>query len=127
MPREVFVVEHKKDKSGWLVIILGAAFVAFWKLVILFAICIGLFYICKWLKVAIDNHKDRCISRQAARRLRDEMIAQRASYENRLAMAGDPVGIHGVYDPYTMPLTKPVFDYQPVYYNDYDDGLKDWK
>lgn len=71
------------------------------------------------LFVLWQAHKDRIISRQAA-------IALRAEYENMMALNGDPVGIYGRYDPVTMPATKPSI--LPGYsFDDYDDGLKEWK
>ena len=49
----------------------------------------------------------------------DEIVRMRADLQNRLAQAGDPAGVYGEYDAYTMPVTRP--------YVDFDDGLRGWK
>jgi len=118
--KEYILVERKKDKSGWLVLLGAAFFVAFWKwvLVSLIGYCIGLAIRKAWR--LYQAHKDKMISRQAS-------IAMRADHENQLAMAGDPVGIYGRYDAVTMPMTYPLPPAVRVGWDDFDDGFKDWK
>lgn len=129
MAKQVFVVEEQKDRSGWAIIFVAAALIAFWKWIVvtamfaLFMVIIRLFY--RYLK----EREDRRISRDAA-------IAVRADYQNQLVMAGDPLGIEGEYPASTMPLTSYQMceedctgNYNRHYHmnlDDHNDGLKEW-
>lgn len=51
----------------------------------------------------------------------DAGLAWRADAQADALRRGDPYGLYGDYPAYTMPLTRP----EP--YQDYDDGLTEWK
>lgn len=123
MTRHVYIVEEKKDRSGWLVLVGAAVLVAFWQ-VIFWAIAGFVIYKAgHWLYEKWRENQDARLSRQEALRLRCE-------YENQL---WQEAGIYeGQYAGATMPITQAQFDelivptlYIP--YSDYNDGLKEWK
>ena len=117
--KEYILVERKKDKSGWLVLLGAAFFVAFWKWVLVSLVWFGIGLLAHKLWKMWRAHKDKMLSRRAS-------IAMRADHENQLAMAGDPVGIYGRYDAATMPITN--YSILPGYsFDNFDDGLKEWK
>jgi hypothetical protein len=116
MSREVYVVDKRKDKSGWWVILLAAVLIAYWKVIL---------WGCLFAAIAYATYK----AYQAYQRLVAEhemynaAIAARADYENAEYLANGI--IEGQYPAATMPISER-FTYQPIYY-DHDDGLKDWK
>jgi hypothetical protein len=118
MSREVFVVERRKDRSGWWIILIAAALIAYWKALIFACMIAGVYWLVRKGMAIEQARYDRKISRDAAKALR-------CDYENMMAMAGDPIGVYGDYTPPTMPMTG--FNYQPLYYDNHDDGLRDWK
>jgi hypothetical protein len=121
MSKEVFVIERRKDRSGWLVILAAAAIVTLWKWMLFAGVIVGLCYLIGRAKRAWDSHRDRVESRNAA-------IAMRADFEHQLSLRGDPVGVYGQYPAATMPITRPmIVPNRPIQLDDYDDGLRNWK
>jgi hypothetical protein len=57
--------------------------------------------------------------RNDKKRVNDTMIGIDADHQNLLYLQGDPVGVYGNYDAYTMPMTKDILD-------DHDDGMQQW-
>jgi hypothetical protein len=134
MSKEVFVIERRKDRSGWLVILAAAAIVTLWKWMLLAGVIVGLCYLVRRAKRAWDANRERIESRNAS-------IAMRADFEHQLSLRGDPVGMYGQYPAATMPFfpewpkvyhhdgttSMMVVPNKPIQLDDYNDGLKDWK
>lgn len=125
MSKEVYVVEHHKDRSGWWTILAAAAIMALWQWFLFAGVVVCIAWLARRGWLAYQEHRTRKFSRDAA-------IALRADHEHQMALAGDPLGIYGQYTPATMPITsvgiraahmKPMV----AEFIDYDDGLKDWE
>jgi hypothetical protein len=110
MSKQVYVVDKRRN-DGWWTILAAALIIVFIKELLLVA-CIAAS--CWAIYMMIRSHREA----KAARMLDEAIISKRADYENMLAIQGDPAGVYGQYDAYTMPVTKP--------YGDYDDGLRSW-
>jgi hypothetical protein len=125
MTRQVLTIETHKDRSGWGVILVAAVAMACQKFIILVAV----FALCFWagwkLYQTYADHRGVKIARDAA-------LARSADYQNRLAIAGDPLGYEGDYPCATMPITREqmTIKWDPTFHfnlDDYDDGLRAWK
>lgn len=106
MTKRRFVIEERKDPSGWWIVLAAAILIAFWKVFLVAIVVAGLI----WLLLKQSERK----------RVNNALLSMHADHQNILAAYGDPVGTYGEYDAYTMPLTKPMYDM-------YDDGMRDWK
>lgn len=105
MSKRTFVVEERSStRTGWLVILMAAVLIVFWKvLLITAAIAVAIWLSIKYAKWQIA-HND-------AKALELEEIAMRADEEHmRYLSEGD---IYGQYQPTTMPM-------EPVEWYDYD-------
>lgn len=114
-------------KDGYIVLLAASVIVAYTREVITIVVIAGLTYIVYRMIQERKRHKDLKLVNEA-------WIGLRADHENMLAMQGDPAGVYGAYDAYTMPLTREMYDsiqtvpqVWPTEYIDYNDGLKDWK
>lgn len=114
MAKQIYVVEERKDRSGIAVIILAAAFIAYWKVAVFMAIMLAIY----WL---VSNAFKKPVPVSRNETARKTALALRADYENMLAHRGDPVGTYGSYEPVTMPITM------PLAYSEWDDGMREWQ
>ena len=113
MSSKVYVVEEKPDKTGWLIILLGAIFIAFWKLCLAFFIGVVIYHTFRLLRNAHKRAKDRHLSRREALRLRAEA-------ENRDYLRA------GIYEGQYAGATIPMTGFR-MNLDNYNDGLVGWK
>lgn len=109
-----FVIEERKDPSGWWIVLAAAIFIAFWKVLLVAVIVVGLI----WL--LLKKRKEQSDYKQ----VNDAWLSMQADHQNMLYQQGDPMGTYGRFDPITIPNTMPQV---PRDWYDYDDGLRGWK
>lgn len=58
-------------------------------------------------------------SSKAVSMVNEAAVAMEADHENMMYAQGDPVGVYGKYDAYTIPMTRDILD-------NHDDGMDQW-
>ena len=101
MAKTVYVVEQRKDRSEWLIILAAAAMIAFWKYILLAAICMAV----SWLLVHAYLKLRKIKFKVKAKKERAWMDAPTKIITEGLRVWGNP----------------------EHYLNDYDDGLRQWQ
>lgn len=103
MSRRVYIVD-KRHNDGWWTILAAGAILAYGQQIGIIAITIAIPIIIAWVMSRyVQARKDI----NAAKEANEAAIRMRADHENMLANMGDPAGVHGGYDAYTMPMTMP--------------------
>ena len=101
MAKTVYVVDQRKDRSEWLVILAAGAMIVFWKYILLVAICMAV----SWLLVQTYLKISEIKFERKVKQERAWMDAPTKLITEGLRVWGNP----------------------EHYLNDYDDGLRQWQ
>jgi hypothetical protein len=95
--KKIYVIEEKKDRSGWWVILVAGLLIAYWKVALAVALAIvGVYLILQFIKGEQ--------ARRDYKRVNDAMLSMEADHQNMMYLQeGD---IYGRYQPVTMPITS---------------------
>lgn len=118
MAKRIYVEESShSNKVGWV----GLAVISISIVYSNQILAIGIMSLIVAIIVAVVVHL--VLSREAEQwkeLMLHEQLSVDADIQNELWANGDPAGMYGRYDAYTMPLTENILD-------NYNDGLKEWR
>lgn len=112
MARRVYVKRNSRSED-WAALFVVAIAVVYAQQLLVLAFII----VCTWALLKYLQHREQVKMRRMANNM---MISLEADHQDMLAQQGDPAGVYGRYDAYTMPLTRDILD-------NYDDGLRGWR
>jgi len=113
MARRIYVERNSRTEDGCALIVIAFA-VFYGKELLILGTAIAITWL--FLKYLKNREQNRIL-----RHVNDVGLAMEADHQNMLALQGDPAGIYGRYDAYTLPMTT------QINLDDYNDGLREWR
>jgi hypothetical protein len=106
-------VEETSRSEDWLALIVVVVAVVYGKAFLALMLFLGI----AWLGIKFFQRREE----NKIRRMVNELaLSMEADHQNMLHNQGDPAGMYGHYDAYTMPMTRSILD-------DHDDGMDNWR
>lgn len=105
MSRKVYVVEQRKDRSGWLVTLAAAAMIAWWKYILIAALVVTFLVAIIWLTHKMAPGLKRIPAKKRVKKQRALMDAPTQLITEGMRVWGNP----------------------EHYLDNYDDGMRGWR
>lgn len=106
MASRTYVVKTRRGES-WLILLIAGFIIAFSKEIFVFGV---VFVFALLILKHLESRRQNKQRSKDLRMVNEAAISMEADYQNMLAQQGDPVGVYGKYDAYTMPLTRPIYE-----------------